>query len=760
MLGLRSRQLIQVIQKIDSLCIDSTLPSLPKFVVVGDQSAGKSSIIEAICEITLPRGSGTCTRCPFQITTTAAKPGGSEWSCKVSLHRKHEFKLLGRKRSNPWVERDSLDPFHFATVTSKADLGDVLRHAQLALLNPTKDPYIYTNLVTAPKGKNEVEFSPNIVSLHIEAPELPELSFYDLPGAINVHEDGEAHLVGFVEELVKSYLKDPKSLILLACSADQDVENSTAFRFVGECKAKERTMGVLTKPDLAGPHRIPMIHRILKGEKFKLGAWFVTRQLSQKELEMTTSISNASARDLELEFFSEEPWSTTLAQYSYRFGIPNLQENIANELSAHIFRELPEIVSRVQSRLAEVNGELATFPEPPRSPAFTVISSIQALTSAVKNLVTGQGLGADNQFHTEWKELFEGLRTQLEKHRLQVFLGTPGYKPTPITVEDEGPSESEVETPSKTRKGNNGRAVPSTPRRPTTNGTPQPTRVKLEGTVNEVEPVKFTLGRIRRELNAGSTSGIPGSIDPKVIDFLLMQSVVGWRALVDDLLQKVRGVVEGMLATSIDAQLAARAKTQLYKQTYQLVNTFGSSLFDTQVQCVKHIVDCELHKPITYSETLLFDMKNQKLDKLQGFRDKQRVIEYVEQQDARNHKSTSRAERERDHMKYIGLCGSDEYKREVEAMATPLAFYDIASANLVDTLAKQLQFGLLHQLETSLHNVLFIGLHATDEAHCTFLLAEDPAREAQRIALLGERQKLATALEELEAFPPRASVIE
>ena len=58
-LGCKSRDLIRVIQKLDALGIDSTLPSLPKFVVVGDQSQGKSSIIEAICEITLPRGPGT-----------------------------------------------------------------------------------------------------------------------------------------------------------------------------------------------------------------------------------------------------------------------------------------------------------------------------------------------------------------------------------------------------------------------------------------------------------------------------------------------------------------------------------------------------------------------------------------------------------------------------------------------------------------------------------------------------------------------------
>lgn len=60
-LGADSRRLIQAIKKLEELNINTTL-QLPKFVVVGDQSAGKSSIVEALCDISLPRSQGTCTR--------------------------------------------------------------------------------------------------------------------------------------------------------------------------------------------------------------------------------------------------------------------------------------------------------------------------------------------------------------------------------------------------------------------------------------------------------------------------------------------------------------------------------------------------------------------------------------------------------------------------------------------------------------------------------------------------------------------------
>jgi GTPase SAR1 family protein len=58
-----------MLEKIDSLfaCGVGELVSLPQIVVVGDQSSGKSSVLEGLIKKPLPRDSGLCTRFATQI---------------------------------------------------------------------------------------------------------------------------------------------------------------------------------------------------------------------------------------------------------------------------------------------------------------------------------------------------------------------------------------------------------------------------------------------------------------------------------------------------------------------------------------------------------------------------------------------------------------------------------------------------------------------------------------------------------------------
>jgi hypothetical protein len=81
-LGSSTSKAIALMNKLRECGAESEL-DVPRIVFAGKQSAGKSSLVEALTGVQLPRDHGTCTRCPIQVTTTC-KPG-AEWNCHISL---------------------------------------------------------------------------------------------------------------------------------------------------------------------------------------------------------------------------------------------------------------------------------------------------------------------------------------------------------------------------------------------------------------------------------------------------------------------------------------------------------------------------------------------------------------------------------------------------------------------------------------------------------------------------------------------------
>ena len=56
--------------------------NLPIIVVIGDQSSGKSSVLESISRISLPKGEGMVTRCPLvmQLRNTDGEECAQIWT--------------------------------------------------------------------------------------------------------------------------------------------------------------------------------------------------------------------------------------------------------------------------------------------------------------------------------------------------------------------------------------------------------------------------------------------------------------------------------------------------------------------------------------------------------------------------------------------------------------------------------------------------------------------------------------------------------
>jgi hypothetical protein len=68
------RPWLQLAEDLTEISLDKHL-SVPQIAVMGDQSSGKSSVLEALSGVPFPRGTGLVTRCPTRLIMRKVRSG-------------------------------------------------------------------------------------------------------------------------------------------------------------------------------------------------------------------------------------------------------------------------------------------------------------------------------------------------------------------------------------------------------------------------------------------------------------------------------------------------------------------------------------------------------------------------------------------------------------------------------------------------------------------------------------------------------------
>lgn len=189
----------------------SSALTLPSIVVIGSQSSGKSSVLEAIVgHEFLPKGSNMVTRRPIELTLINTPGSTAEYG---------EFSDLGFKTPDFSSIQRTLTDLNLAVPDTECVSDDPIR-------------------------------------LSIYSPSVPDLSLIDLPGYIQVvGQNQPLELKQKITELCDKYIQAP-NVILAISAADVDLANSTALRASRRVDPRgERTIGVVTKMDLVDPVR-------------------------------------------------------------------------------------------------------------------------------------------------------------------------------------------------------------------------------------------------------------------------------------------------------------------------------------------------------------------------------------------------------------------------------------------------------------------------------------------------------------------------
>nr|AAT57878.1 Mx type 2 [Scophthalmus maximus] len=371
------RPCIDLIDSLRSLGVEKDL-ALPAIAVIGDQSSGKSSVLEALSGVALPRGSGIVTRCPLELKMKR-KNGGEGWYGKI-CYKDHEENI-----ENP------------------SDVEKKIREAQDEM---------------AGIG---VGISADLISLEIASPDVPDLTLIDLPGITRVAVKGQPEDIEHqIKRLIKKFITKQETISLVVVPCTMDIATTEALRMAQEVDPDgERTLGILTKPDLVDKGTEQTVIDIVHNEVIHLKkGYIIVRCRGQQEI--TNEVSLAEAIEREKAFFNDHAHFHTL----YNEGqatVPKLAEKLTIELVEHIERSLPRLEEQIEEKLAQTQAELERYGTgPPTDPAerlIFLIDKVSAFTQDAIGLATGEELKCGDKLN-----VFSTLRREFGKWSIHLDL--------------------------------------------------------------------------------------------------------------------------------------------------------------------------------------------------------------------------------------------------------------------------------------------------------------------------------------------------
>lgn len=193
----------------------------PGVLVVGAQSAGKSSVLERLTGISFPRGQNLCTRFPT-IVQLQTKPGIASPYPNPALHLRTPMFPMNR------------------SLTTRTTFWSI--------------PHI-TNAIkrcSEKQGQDRTTVADHPVHVRNVRGSGPIMILIDLPGITHLDPlNTEFDIHAATKEIVEKYVQNENMIVLVVIPANNDFGNAVALQIAQSFDtAGQRTIGVISKSEL------------------------------------------------------------------------------------------------------------------------------------------------------------------------------------------------------------------------------------------------------------------------------------------------------------------------------------------------------------------------------------------------------------------------------------------------------------------------------------------------------------------------------
>ena len=300
---------------------------IPRLVVVGTQSSGKSSLLNGLLSMDLlPTGKTMVTRTPLNLQLNQ-----SDNESKIEI---------GNYSNGMWKIEKTIYITDSDPTSSEID--------------EVRDEIIrITNKIA---GNNKC-ISTQQINLRIYSKNVPNLSLIDLPGLTMVActDKGQPKdIKDQIRKLVSSYIDSKNTIILAVMQARPDLETDVGLDLIKEYDPNgDRTLGILTKIDLMNAETDIsdyLLNNVSKDLQLNYG-YFAVKNKSKENLSIKESLNE------EKRYFQSHNIYSKLSCQDY-IGTPHLGLQLSKILINHLKKSLPNVMIQLSNHRTVMEKEL------------------------------------------------------------------------------------------------------------------------------------------------------------------------------------------------------------------------------------------------------------------------------------------------------------------------------------------------------------------------------------------------------------------